>query len=84
MRIPSVRKFVVFRFLWLIFTESLSTAYLRLGSHITSHSEIYVVGHKMAFCWRFVILLLLLIIFEIGFGVRRYLNEPEVTRAVRC
>ncbi len=37
----------------------------------------------MAFSWRFVILLLLLVIFEISFGVRRYLNETEVVRAVQ-
>ena len=36
----------------------------------------------MAFCWRFV-LLLLLVIFEIGFGVKRYLNEQEVARCVQ-
>ncbi len=34
----------------------------------------------MASCWRFVILL---VICEIGCGVRRYLNEPEVARAVQ-
>ena len=59
--------------------DSLGTPYLRLGSNITSHNDIGVFGLKMAFCWRFFISLLLLVIIEIGFGVRCYLNEPEVT-----
>ena len=50
---------------------SLETPYLRLGSNITSHNEICAFGHKMAFGH-----------FEIGFGVRSYVNEPEVARAV--
>ena len=39
----------------------------------------------MAVFWRFVILLLSasLAIFEIGYGVRRYLNETEVDRVVQ-
>ncbi len=51
---------------------SLETPYLRLGSNITSHSEICVFGHKVAFGH-----------FEIDFGVRSYVNEPEVARAVQ-
>ncbi len=39
-----------------------------IGSNITGPSEICVFGHKMAFCWRFVLLVLLLVNFEIGLG----------------
>ncbi len=63
--------------------DSLGTPFLRLGPNITSHSEICVFCHKMGFCWRFVILLLLLVISEFGIGVRRYSNEPQVARAVQ-
>ncbi len=51
-------------------------------SYVTiKHRKPYI-GSQIAFCWRFVTLWLLLVMFEIGFGVRRYLNEPEVAKAV--
>ncbi len=76
---------LVFRVVMANFTEkkcvdSLSTPYLTLGSDITSHSEICVFCHKMACRWRFVILLVLLVILQIGFAVRRYLNNRSGQR----
>ncbi len=52
-------------------------------SYVTiKHRKPYT-GSPTCFCRRFVTILLLLVNFEIGFGVRRYLNEPEVASAVQ-